>query len=89
VTNTRSWPRRPGSESAGSDIFPEEHQRFLGLSPELADVLLERHGDLFEVEPWKAIQERIEAGELMEVFPYGDESRLPRDRGCQGLVALA
>jgi isocitrate dehydrogenase kinase/phosphatase len=68
----------------GSDIFPEEHQRFLGLSPELAEVLLERHGDLFEVEPWQAIQERIEAGELMEVFPYGDESRLPGTEDVRG-----
>jgi isocitrate dehydrogenase kinase/phosphatase len=68
----------------GSDIFPEEHQRFLGLSPELADVLLERHSDLFEVEPWKAIQQRIETGELMEVFPYGDEARLPGTEDVRG-----
>ncbi len=68
----------------GSDIFPEEHQRFLGLSDELAEVFLERHGDLFEVEPWRAIQQRIEAGELMEVFPYTDEARLPGTEDIRG-----
>lgn len=68
----------------GSDIFPEEHQRFLGLSDELAEVFLERHGDLFEVEPWRAIQQRIEAGELMEVFPYADEARLPGTEDVRG-----
>lgn len=59
-----------------NDVFPEEHQRFLGLKPNLRDVFTERHGDLFEVEPWKAIQKRIAAGELMEIFPYTDEARL-------------
>jgi len=61
----------------GSDIFPEEHARFLGMPEELRQVFMERHGDLFEVEPWRAIQKRVEAGELIEVFPYGDEARLP------------
>lgn len=68
----------------GSDIFPEEHQRFLGMPPELKEVFLERHADLFEVEPWQAIQKRIEAGELMEVFPYGDEARLPGTEDVRG-----
>ncbi|HUG31467.1 MAG TPA: bifunctional isocitrate dehydrogenase kinase/phosphatase [Acidimicrobiia bacterium] len=68
----------------GSDIFPEEHQRFLGMPPELKEVFLERHADLFEVEPWQTIQKRIEAGELMEVFPYDDEARLPGTEDVRG-----
>jgi isocitrate dehydrogenase kinase/phosphatase len=59
------------------DVFPEEHQRFLGLKPDLRAVFHERHADLFQVGPWRRIQARIEAGELMEVFPYSDEARLP------------
>ncbi len=69
---------------ATSDIFPEEHVRFLGLSPELKEVLMQRHGDLFEAAPWQDIQKRIEAGELMEVFPYGDEARLPGTEDVRG-----
>ena len=68
----------------GSDIFPEEHQRFLGMPAELKEAFLERHGDLFEVEPWQAIQKRIEAGELMEVFPYDDEARLAGTEDVRG-----
>jgi len=68
----------------GADIFPEEHQRFLGMPRDLKAVFLERHGDLFEVEPWRKIQRRIEAGELMEVFPYGDEARLPGTEDVRG-----
>jgi len=59
------------------DVFTEEHERFLGLSPALKEVFLRQHADLFAVAAWKAIQERIRAGELIEVFPYGQEARLP------------
>jgi isocitrate dehydrogenase kinase/phosphatase len=66
------------------DVFPEEHQRFLGLPANLRTALMERHSDLFDVEPWKAIQKRIEAGELMEVFPYDDSARLPGTEDVRG-----
>lgn len=67
-----------------NDVFPEEHKRFLGLPADLRNALLERHADLFEAEPWRAIQKRIEAGELMEVFPYDDEARLPGTEDVRG-----
>jgi isocitrate dehydrogenase kinase/phosphatase len=67
-----------------SDVFPEEHERFLGMSPELKQALLDRHGDLLQVEPWRVIQKRIEAGELMEVFPYSDEARLTNTEDVRG-----
>jgi isocitrate dehydrogenase kinase/phosphatase len=66
------------------DVFPEEHRRFLGLPADLRQALIERHGDLFEVEPWKAVQKRLEAGEIMEIFPYGDEARLPGTEDVRG-----
>ncbi len=66
------------------DVFPEEHQRFLGMPGELREVFAERHGDLFDVEPWRSIQKRIQAGELMEVFPYSDEARLPGTEDVRG-----
>lgn len=66
------------------DVFPEEHEQFLGLIPQLRAEFTERHGDLFQVEPWLRIQERLEAGELIEVFPYTDASRLPGTMGSAG-----
>jgi isocitrate dehydrogenase kinase/phosphatase len=59
------------------DVFPEEHQAFLGLPPDLRHVFFEHHADLFGVTAWRAIQERLEAGELIEVFPYRQDARLP------------
>lgn len=66
------------------DVFPEEHRRFLGMPAELRRAFEERHGDLFEVEPWKTIQKRLEAGEIMEIFPYGDEARLSGTEDARG-----
>ena len=66
------------------DVFPEEHRRFLGLPADLRQAFMDRHGDLFEVEPWKAVQKRLEAGEIMEIFPYGDEARLPGTEDVRG-----
>ena len=59
------------------DVFPEEHQRFLGLSQGLREVFFAHHADLFSVEAWQAMQERIRSGELIEVYPYRQDARLP------------
>lgn len=59
------------------DVFPEEHQRFLGLAPALREVFFAHHADLFAVEAWQAMQERIRSGELIEVYPYRQDARLP------------
>ena len=66
------------------DVFPEEHSNFLGLGPRLRKLFEETHGDLFEVEPWLKIQNRIRAGEMIEVFPYSEEARLADAVGFRG-----
>jgi isocitrate dehydrogenase kinase/phosphatase len=81
---TEAMSEAPWFSVGDNDVFPEEHHRFLGLKPDLREALYERHGDLFEVEPWKAIQKRIAAGELMEIFPYGDDARLPGTEDVRG-----
>ncbi len=66
------------------DVFPEEHESFLGMTTELRSLFTERHGDLFQAESWQAIQSRIRNGELIEVFPYSEEARLPNAAGSRG-----
>ncbi len=58
------------------DIFPEEFPRFLGLSPALERVLREEHGELFTAAWWRGIQEKIRAGEIVDIFPYPQSARL-------------
>jgi isocitrate dehydrogenase kinase/phosphatase len=66
------------------DVFPEEHEHFLGLDAALKMLFKEKHGDLFNVGPWLGIQKRILDGELIEVFPYSEEARLLGAAGFRG-----
>lgn len=68
------------------DVFPEEHRSFLGLSPKLAAVFEDHHGDLFDMAAWNVIQDRIKDGEIIQVFAYGTEAQLPGSRTAQGWV---
>lgn len=58
------------------DVFPQEFARFLWRTDELRAVMREHHGDLFDPEFWQTTQKQIEAGELLDVFPYDPTRRL-------------
>ncbi len=58
------------------DVFPEEFTRFLGIRGELREAFDEHHADLFGVRFWTRMQERLEAGEVIEIFPYKRSRRL-------------
>ncbi len=60
-----------------TDVFPEEHERFLGLSPALKEVFLSEHVDMFSPEAWQNIQLLVAGGELLHVLPYEESARLP------------
>jgi len=59
-----------------NDVFPEELQNFLGLKRSLRKIFIAHHSELFDVTFWRKIQSRINAGELIEIFPYGERNRL-------------
>jgi isocitrate dehydrogenase kinase/phosphatase len=57
------------------DIFPEEFQTFIHLPGPLKEVFEKAHGDLYTVEFWQNIKERIEQGVIMHIFPYERKKR--------------
>ncbi|HEY4757724.1 MAG TPA: isocitrate dehydrogenase kinase/phosphatase-domain containing protein, partial [Chthoniobacterales bacterium] len=59
-----------------NDIFPEEFLQFLSFPEPARIALLERHADIFRPEFWRALQQRIKAGEIPELFPYPPERRI-------------
>jgi isocitrate dehydrogenase kinase/phosphatase len=59
-----------------NDIFPEEFRRFMGIEDDLREAFEERHGDLFGVRFWQRVQDRLRAGEIIEIFPYKRTRRL-------------
>jgi isocitrate dehydrogenase kinase/phosphatase len=52
------------------DVFPEEFRNFLGLTGELRELFLAHHGELMTAAWWRALQERLRAGEVLDVLPY-------------------
>jgi isocitrate dehydrogenase kinase/phosphatase len=50
----------------------------LWLPGPLRNVLEKEHAHLFSVEWWQERQARVRAGEIMDIFPYGQETRLRR-----------
>jgi isocitrate dehydrogenase kinase/phosphatase len=52
------------------DVFPETFANFLGMSGELRQEFLQAHGDLYEAGFWRRTQQRLNAGEMLEVLPY-------------------
>jgi isocitrate dehydrogenase kinase/phosphatase len=61
------------------DVFPEQFAPFLIPAGPLADLLRERHGELYQPEWWRWIQGRVAEGEMFDTFPYPPEKRLPRN----------
>ncbi|HJR86153.1 MAG TPA: bifunctional isocitrate dehydrogenase kinase/phosphatase [Acidimicrobiia bacterium] len=59
------------------DVFPEEFERFLGVEDDLKAEFMAHHRDLYTAQWWLAVQERVAAGELIDIFPYDQSARLP------------
>jgi isocitrate dehydrogenase kinase/phosphatase len=62
-----------------NDIFPEELRAFLGLQGAVREAFLREHGDLFSVDFWRQLQERLRRGEVVSFYPYSPARRLRAD----------
>ena len=65
------------------DVFPEEFNAFLVPPGSLRETFLAAHSDLLEIRLWQNVQQRLRAGEVVDVFPYRREARLQRERGTE------
>lgn len=52
------------------DVFPETLTNFLGMAGAQRAAFLRAHRDLFEPAFWRRTQQRLNAGEILEVLPY-------------------
>ncbi len=62
------------------DIFPEEFLPFLGLQGRIREFFLQAHGDLLTARFWREVQERVRAGEIVDIYPYREDQRLHHAR---------
>jgi isocitrate dehydrogenase kinase/phosphatase len=59
-----------------NDVFPAEFSTFLGVKGDIRAAFDTHHRDLFEHRWWRSMQDRVEAGELIEIYPYEGRARL-------------
>lgn len=76
ATEDEELAQEPWFFVGDNDFFPEEFQTWLGLESGLREVFLEHHADLFGVGFWENIQHRIQAGEIIHIYPYPQSKRL-------------
>jgi isocitrate dehydrogenase kinase/phosphatase len=57
------------------DVFPETFGPFLLGNPTVREVFMKHHAELLDASFWQAHKERIAAGHVHDVFPYGREKR--------------
>ncbi|WP_116125819.1 bifunctional isocitrate dehydrogenase kinase/phosphatase [Lewinella sp. IMCC34183] len=57
------------------DIFPEEFPGFLMRAGPYLTYLREQHGQIFDADFWNDVKRRLQAGEIMDVFPYRTDWR--------------
>lgn len=62
--------------AAREDVFPELFPQFLGVPAALRNALRREHGELFDPAWWRGVQQRLRAGEYLDVPPYPDSVRL-------------
>lgn len=71
-------PRYPEDEMASepwysvgpNDVFPEEFPRFLFADYGQRRLFASLHGELYDADYWKGLQEAIRGGKVIDVFPY-------------------
>ncbi|WP_442109087.1 bifunctional isocitrate dehydrogenase kinase/phosphatase [Pseudomonas sp. NUPR-001] len=76
-------PRYPEDEMSGEpwysigphDVFPEEFPPFLFADSGQRRLFSQLHGELYDADYWKSLQEAIRGGKVIDVFPYRRKPR--------------
>ena len=79
-------PRNEEDEMSGEiwysvgpkDVFPETFGPFLLGNPAVREIFMQHHADLLEPDFWQSHKERIQRGEVLDVFPYEQDKRFYR-----------
>jgi isocitrate dehydrogenase kinase/phosphatase len=81
VSPEEEFAAEPWFHVGEQDVFPEEFRSFLVPPGRLRDSFLRAHSDLLGLDFWQKVQQRLAAGEVVDVFPYRREARLQRNEG--------
>ncbi|MBV8784663.1 MAG: bifunctional isocitrate dehydrogenase kinase/phosphatase, partial [Gammaproteobacteria bacterium] len=53
-----------------NDVFPENFLSFLAFDEPQRAALLRLHGEILTAAFWRAVQQKLREGEVLEVLPY-------------------
>ena len=68
---------------APEDIFPEEFRLFFSGNVKARKMFEKIHSELYELEFWTDLQDKIRNGYVVDVFPYRRAKRFDRGKGSQ------
>ena len=66
---------------AKNDVFPEQFGTFLLGNPRVREIFMKHHADLLTADYWRQRRQRIEEGQVEDVFPYPQEIRFIHQSG--------
>ncbi|MDL9999499.1 bifunctional isocitrate dehydrogenase kinase/phosphatase [Variovorax sp. J22P240] len=80
-------PRNEEDEMSGEvwysvgpkDVFPETFEPFLLGNPAVREAFMSHHADLLDAAFWQSHKQRIQAGQMLDVFPYDEAQRFKHD----------
>lgn len=61
-----------------TDFFMDEMHTFLGIPYQYMDLFNTKHKDLFSIEFWNNVKERVLRGEIFDLIPYDRSKRFKR-----------
>jgi isocitrate dehydrogenase kinase/phosphatase len=70
---------QPWYSVAPNDIFPEEFRLFFSGNQRARKVFDALHSEIYQVEFWQQLQEKISGGYVEDFFPYRRKLRFPRE----------
>jgi isocitrate dehydrogenase kinase/phosphatase len=74
-TPEQEMASEPWYSVAPNDVFPEEFPRFMFANPRIKRLFTQLHGEIFDPDYWRGLQDTIRAGRVMDVFPYRRRER--------------
>jgi len=78
-TDEQAMSSTPWYNVGPFDVFPEEFRLFFTGNPKAKRAFEKYHSDLYHVDFWRNLQERIRNGNMEDIFPYRRKKRFTRD----------
>ncbi|MDT8410406.1 MAG: bifunctional isocitrate dehydrogenase kinase/phosphatase [Wenzhouxiangellaceae bacterium] len=75
-TEEQEFSDLPWYTIEAGDVFPEQFPRFMDLSPSHRQQFARVHGELFDPDWWRGLQDKLKRDPTGDVRPYPDSARL-------------